>query len=216
MFMFCENKVIEVNNEGNDRTSCCMQGMCLCASLFKALQQIENNTVINITSPLVTLHSSTEMGSGNLDNITITGNGATVACNNSAILTCFYCNNIVIQETTWDQCGNSNHPSYIYAIGFVNVTNISILACTFQFSKVCKTVILDPSLSSGYIEIRDSRFLFNCVINSSQCVGYGSLAITSPIAIPIMKHHNMSILLSMGHYLTTMEQWTTTSSMYMT
>ena len=153
-----------------------MEGTCLCGSLFKALQQVENNTVINITS-LVTFHNFIEIG--NLSNITIIGNEATVACNNSGIFTCLYCSNVVIQGITWDQCGNPNHSIYIYAIGFIEVTNISIVTCTFQFSKICKAVTLQLSLLSGYVEVKDSRFLFNYVINSSQCISYGSLSITS-------------------------------------
>ena len=177
LFALCQSKVIEVNNEGNDSTDCCAKGTCLCGSLFKALHMIESNTVINITSSLVTFHDFTEMGLGNISNIIIIGNGATVACNNSGFFVCLYCSNVVIQGITWDRCGNPDHPIYLFAIGFVGVTNISIESCTFQFSKVCKTVIL--SLLSGYIEVRDSRFLFNYVINSSQCIGYGSLAVTS-------------------------------------
>ena len=179
LFTLCQGKVIEINNNGNDGTICCKEGTCLCGSLFKALQQIESDTVINITSSLVTFHDFIEIGLGNLSNITITGNRATIACNNSGIFTCLHCSNVMIQGITWDQCGNPDHPIYVYAIGFIGVTNVSIVACTFQFSTVCKTVILQLSLLSGYVRVRDCRFLFNYVINSSQCIGYGSLSITN-------------------------------------
>ena len=179
LLTLCQSKVIEVNNEGNDSNSCCTEGTCLCGSLVKALHMIKSNTMINITSSSVTFHSYIEMGLGNLNNITIMGNGAIVACNNSGFFICSYCSNVVIQGITWDQCGNPNHPIYLYGIAFVGATDISIETCTFQFSKVCKTVIL--SLLSGYVEVIDSRFLFNYVINSSQCrvAGYGSLGIIS-------------------------------------
>ena len=154
-----------------------MEGTCPCGSLFKALQRIDNNTVINITSSSVIFHNFLEIG--NLSNITIVGRIATVVCNNSGIFTCVYCSNVVIQGITWDQCGNPNHPIYIHAFGFMEVTNISIVTCTFQFSKVCKTVTLQLSLSSSCVELRNSKFLFNQIINSSQCVAYSSLAITS-------------------------------------
>ena len=176
LFTLGQSKVIEINNEGNDSTICCADGTCLCGSLFEALHMIESNTVINITSSLVTFHDFTEMGLGNINNITITGNGATVACNNSGFFVCWYCSNVMIQGITWDQCGNPDHPLYLFAIAFVGVTNISIEACTFQLSKVCKTVML--SILSGYMEVNGCSFLFNYVINSSQCIGYGSLGVT--------------------------------------
>ena len=45
------SKVITVNsNNGNDSTECCVNGECACSSLFTALPNISNNTIINITS----------------------------------------------------------------------------------------------------------------------------------------------------------------------
>ena len=131
--------------------------------------------MISITSSLVKLPFVTKMGSGNLNNIVITGDGATVACNNSGIIICLSCSNIVIKGITWDQCGNPNHPNYTHAIAFRDVANISIIRCTFQFSKVCNSVVL--IFLSGWINILDSRFLFNYVINSSHCDIYASLTI---------------------------------------
>ena len=179
LLTLCQSKVIEINNNGNDSIICCKEGTCLCGSLFKALQQIDNDTMINITSSLVTFHDFIEIGSGNISNITITGNEVTVACNNSGIFTCLYCSNVIIQGITWDQCGNPDHPIYIYAIGFIEATNISIVACTFQFSTVCKTVVLQLSMLSGHVEVKNCRFLFNYVIDSSHCTGYGSLSIAN-------------------------------------
>ena len=175
LLTLCQSKVIEVNNRGNDNTDCCIKGKCPCDSLFNALHYIKDDTVINITSSLVMLPFVTKMGSGTLRNIMITGDGAIVACNNSGIIICVGCSNVVIKGITWDQCGNPNHPYYQHAIGFRDVVNISIITCTFQFSKVCNSVVL--GFSSGFIHILDTRFLFNYVINSSQCEIYGSLTI---------------------------------------
>ena len=117
LFTLCQSKYIEVNNKGNDSSSCCMEGTCLCSSLFEALLNVEDDTVINITSSLVTLHNITHMGSGH-NNVTIIGSNITVACNDSGVLDCFYCSNVVIKGITWDQCGDSNHLSILYAIYF--------------------------------------------------------------------------------------------------
>ena len=176
LLSLCQGKIIEINNEGNDSTNCCTQEECRCGSLYKALHMIENNTIINITSLLVTFHNFTEMGLGNLRNITITGDGTTVACNNSGSFICKHCSDVVIQGITWDQCGNPNYPSAI-AIAFLGVTNVSIIKSTFQYSKVCQVLVLQAL--SAYILLTDCRFLSNHVINSSQCIAYGSLAVTS-------------------------------------
>ena len=54
------SKVIIVNsNNGNDNTECCVNGECVCSSLSTALLNIDNNTVINITSQSVALNNST-------------------------------------------------------------------------------------------------------------------------------------------------------------
>ena len=42
--------VITVNNNGNDNDNCCVNGRCPCSSLLSALQDVSDNTVINITS----------------------------------------------------------------------------------------------------------------------------------------------------------------------
>ena len=177
LFILCQSKHIEVNNEGNNSSSCCLEGTCLCGSLYKALLNVESDTVVNITSSFVTLHNVTHMGSG-YNNITIIGNGTTVACNDSGILDCFSCSNVVIKGITWDHCGDPKHPSIYYAISFGTAVNISIISCTFQHSKVC-IVVLVNTLPSGFLQVHDSRF-FNHVVNLSRCTGprlYASLLI---------------------------------------
>ena len=173
LFILCQSKHIEVNNEGNNSSSCCLEGTCLCGSLYKALINVESDTVINITSSLVTLHNVTHTGSG-YNNITIIGNETTVACNDSGILDCFSCSNVVIKGITWDQCGDPNHPSIYYAIGFGTAVNISIISCTFQHSKVCIVVVV-YTLPSGFLQVYDSRF-FNHTVNSLRCTGPGFYA----------------------------------------
>ena len=173
LFTLCQSKVIEVNNEGKDSNNCCIEGTCLCGSLFRALRCVENNTVINITSS-VPLHNTTHIET--LNNITITGNNVTVECNNRGNILCINCSNIVIHGITWNQCGDPNCQNVTHAIGFKSVNNVSIKACIFQHSNVCTVVLLQ--LLSGCVEVHDSRFLLNGVTNLSQCTEmHASLAI---------------------------------------
>jgi len=171
LFTLCQSKYIEVNNNtANDSTVCCKDGTCLCGSLYEAFIHVEIDTVINITSS-ITLHNATYIGSyfyGIVNNITVVGNGFTVECNNSGILICSYCSNIIIEGITWDQCGNPNNSYNNYAIDFQYCTNISIKSCTFQYSSTCNVVTLEPS--SGFVKVQDSRFLSN-IITSSHCIG---------------------------------------------
>ena len=186
LFTLCQSKVIEVSSEGKDSNDCCIEGTCLCGSLFKALLCIENNTVINITSS-VSLHNTTHIETRN--NITITGNSITVECNNSGNIICVNCSNIVIQGITWDQCGDPNSQNITRAIDFKSVSNVSIRACIFKRSRVC-TVVLLQLISSGYVEVHDSRFLFNHVTNLSQCTEIqASLAIVDDKFKTIKKYY---------------------------
>ena len=131
---------ITVNNNGSNSSSCCVCGACSCSSLSSALHHVSDNTVINITSESVTLHDIVGMGSGNLNNITITGNGATIMCNNTGGVYCESCSNITIMGITWYQCGR-NDPDYpainIPVLNFTTGSNITICKCTFQSSSGC-------------------------------------------------------------------------------
>jgi len=79
-------KVVTINTSGgSDNTTCCVDGQCSCSSLSTALFNITSNTVINVTSEIVPLQGSIQMGigQGHLNTITITSNGATIMCNNN-------------------------------------------------------------------------------------------------------------------------------------
>ena len=152
--------LITVNNNGSDNDKCCVNGTCPCSSLSSALHNVSDNTVINITSESVTLHDIVEMGSGDLSNITITGNGATIMCNNTGGVYCESCSNITIMGITWYQCGH-NDPMrpvmQIPGLSFV-ISNMIIDNCTFQRSSVCPVFML---FASGNILIVNSNFVAN-------------------------------------------------------
>ena len=121
LFTLCHCKVILISNKGNNNSECCLSGLCLCNSFINALNHLEDNTIVNITSQVVTLDSKVAMGPGSLNNITILGNNATVMCNNKDSIVCRSCSNIILEEITWDRCADSE---FTQGVGFVNAINI--------------------------------------------------------------------------------------------
>ena len=152
--------VITVNTTGgSDNTTCCIDGQCDCSSLSTALNNINNNTVINITSESVTLGQHIVMGSG--DNITIIGNGVTIMCNysGSVELTCNnVCTNIVIEGITWDRCGDPYSANIFTAVMLNTVANVSLRNCTFQYSLMQAMRI---GVARGYVTIQNCCFVLN-------------------------------------------------------
>ena len=134
-----QSKIVTVNNIGSNSTICCMKGTCICNSLYDALQSIDNNTIINITSESILLEANVYIGVEYLSNVTITGNDVTVMCNNKGGMSWRSGGNILIEGITWDQCGNPRHPS-TPAIEFFKCLHISIIKCIFQHFKVCQAV----------------------------------------------------------------------------
>jgi len=152
--------VIIINTTGGrDNTTCCVDGECDCSSLSTALNNIANNTVINIISRVVSLQNKTTMGSGNLTNITITGNGTTIKCNNNGSVYCKSCFNVVIEGITWDRCGDPYEPFTAgTGLNIYNYANISLVHCTFQNSQFSAITLLNPF---GYLIIKNCNFLSN-------------------------------------------------------
>ena len=171
--------VITVNNNGDNTTNCCVYGTCPCSSLSSALHDVSDNTVINITSESVTLHYNVGMGSGNLNNITITGNGATIMCNNTGGVYCESCSDITIMGITWYQCGrnDSNHPiTQTPVLHFYTVSNVIIHNCTFRSSSGCPVYI---NFAMDNIMINDSYFMDTTFYSSRAKFNCGGLYITS-------------------------------------
>ena len=159
------SKVITVNvTSGNDSHECCYteQG-CTCASLSVALQYIDSNTTINITSSSVMLEKSVKLGSnctsgsGNLTDITITGSNVTIMCNNSGSVYCESCDNVMIEGITWDRCGDPNGTN-IAGVAFNGTSNISLVNCTFQLSQISAVTFLNVSENAS---VNHCNFLSN-------------------------------------------------------
>lgn len=174
------SNVIIINNSGTNATSCCKNGTCLCNSLYTALMFIESNTIINITSESILLEEDTYVGLQYLDNVTIKGDNVVVMCNNKGRMSWRSGNNILIEGITWDQCGDPRHPGFP-AIEFDNVYHITIINCTFQHSKVCRTVNLllaNKNDASTAVNVVNSRFIFNKLESASACtVNQASLTV---------------------------------------
>ena len=150
--------VITISTTGvSDNTTCCVDGECVCTSLSTALLNLNSNTIINITSSSVVLNSYTQIGSGRLKNITISGNNATVMCNGSGAVYCEYCNDVFINGIIWDKCGHSMVYSVKAGVECDNCHNITLANCTFQYSPVA----VDFSEVTGIMIIESCKFLYN-------------------------------------------------------
>ena len=180
------SKVIIVNsNNGNDSTECCVNGTCTCSSLSTALLNIDNNTIINITSESVALNNTTTMGSGKLTNITITGSNVTVMCNNSGSVYCESCDDVMIEGITWDRCGDPNGTN-IAGVTFNGISNISLINCTFQLSQLLAVSLLLVS-NNNVIQGCNNRgetsinmFMVNFISNQYTGLVGGALTVILP------------------------------------
>ena len=152
------SKVITINiTSGNSSHDCCTEEGCMCASLSIALQYIDSNTIINITSSSVMLEESVKLGSGNLTNITITGSNVTIMCNNSGSVYCESCDDVMIEGITWDRCGDPNETT-IAGVTFNGTSNISLVNYTFQYSQISAVTLLDVSEN---VSVHHCNFLSN-------------------------------------------------------
>ena len=149
------NKTITISDKGNNTTECCVDGKCPCSSLEIALRNVNNNTLINITSAKEAL--TVQINMKNVSMVGITGSNDTVIdCNNTGgVLYFFNCKEIDIFGITFYQCGNSE---LLGAISLDHSHNISITNCTFQSSKIYGITV--ESLP-GRIVINDTEFLCN-------------------------------------------------------
>ena len=189
------SKVININNDdGTNSTECCVNGMCVCSSLYTALVNIASNTIINVTSKSVAMNNATTMGSGRLANITITGSNVTIMCNNSGSLYCESCNNVTIEGITWDSCGNPNRAN-IAGVTFNGTSNISLVNCTFQHSQ---TTAVSLSEVSNYIFIQHCKFLSNMLMQYK--VNYRTLDITRSARYSSKYNSSVTIEISKSYF----------------
>ena len=157
---------ITVNNDAGDISAfCCIHGFCQCSSFTYALSSIKSNSVIRITSPIVSLDNYVYLVG--LRNITIISNdSATVMCSDIGNVLFNACSDVNIEGITWDQCGDINNPE-VPGVTIDAVSNISIKDCTFQNSKAC--IAASISSSRGSIYVANSKFMYNAISKASLC-----------------------------------------------
>ncbi|XP_065915104.1 uncharacterized protein [Dysidea avara] len=198
-----ESKVVTINNHGINSTACCVDGSCPCSSLSFALENINNNTIINITSESVVLNTTTPIG--NLHNITITSNGATIMCNNSGGVYCESCSDVIIEGITWDQCGDPNKEDTMAGVYLAVAHNIKIERCIFRGSQVCALYILNQASSN--ITVRNTNFSYNVITRlvDYECggltVNYTNVNITILDSSFVGNRHNNSSYNTYGLWL---------------
>ena len=190
------SKVIIVNsNTGNDKTECCVDGECACSSLYTALLNIDNNTIINITSKLIALKNATTMRSDKLTNITVTGSNVTIMCNYSGSVYCESCDNVMIDGITWDRCGDPKGTN-IAGLTLNGTSNISLVNCTFQHCQL-------PAVS--LLEVSDNILIQSCNFSSNILLSKyysGALNITriSSSSYRYSKNSNIAITINEGYF----------------
>ena len=183
------SKVIKINTTGgSDNTTCCVDGECVCTSLSTALLYMTSNTVINITSESITLEGNIKMGSGDLNNITITGNGATIFCNNNGSLHCEYCSDVIIDGITWDRCGDPNGTN-IAGVVFNITRNTSLQNCVFQHSSIPVICLLE---ASRRVVLENCNF----TSNNLQTIYYHHSFILTPLSIASDGANDLNISIS--------------------
>jgi len=187
-----DGKEIIINTDGtSDNNTCCVDGECACTSLSAALHYITSNTVITITSRSVTLEGQVKMGSSHLNNITITGNGATIMCTNGGSVYCEYCSNVVIEGITWDGCGNPNE-TYPAGVTFYIILNISLCNCTFQHSPVQAVSLLRIFQN---VLVNKCRFMQNALENAMEEKYSESVLFAPSIVQKSIGSYNLTIII---------------------
>ena len=148
------NKVVDINGNGNSSTECCVSGNCPCSSLEIALQNVNDSTLINITSSKAAL--SVQINIMHVSMVTIKGNSNTaIDCNNTGGVLFSNCEGINIIGITWYQCGNKMLQG---AISLDHSHSVLVRNCKFQSSNVYGIAV--QSLP-GTIVIADTEFLYN-------------------------------------------------------
>ena len=157
-------------NDSSSNKDCCKLPVfhsCHFSSLERALSCITDNTLINITSPIVPLSSLVNITGRTT--IGISGNdGTVISCNNTGGVSFINCKNIDISGVIWDQCGGSGLTG---AVSMVQSSDISIDSCVFHNSTAYGVIFLS---ASGIVIIYNNLFLYNPG-NSSSTRGGGLL-----------------------------------------
>ena len=129
-------RVVTVNNDLYDSQYCILKNTLQCSSFHYVLAHLQSGDYVNVTSNSVSLITIIELH--NVNNITIRGQGKTIVmCNNTGVLSCNNCSDVLIEGITWDQCGDPQtfSKNFYGGINFHTISNLTVQNCTFQHSK---------------------------------------------------------------------------------
>jgi len=146
------NSEVQDNLQG---LPCCITNGLSFASFSDAIQNLTNNTVVNITGYAVL---SCIVNITGFDNITIIGQGNPIVnCNGTGALNFVSCSNVTIEGISWHRCGSSGNSTYP-GIKFSNSSNVlmqnsSFLNSTGQAVKLSKL--------SGNVSLNNCQFTQN-------------------------------------------------------
>ena len=161
------SRIITVNTVAGNDTQGCLDGDHPCFSLDYALYNLQSYDCVNVTSNNVSLSTLVELNDTHA--IAIRGQGNTIVmCSNNSRISCKYCSNVVIENITWNGCGNHTNvvQSIHGAINFQEIANLTIKNCTFQYSIGRALTIWTVS---GLIELLDTRVIFNANYDPIYC-----------------------------------------------
>ena len=149
-----------VTNSGDVNVSsllCCTYGNCSCHSFDNALDHLSSNVLLNITTDVML---SLPIIASNIENVSITGhNNPTVNCKGVGGIHFTFCNNCIIQDITWDECGTGNIDNdTVPGLKLSYSSNITIQNCSFQHS-IGQAVVLSDI--SGDVNINHCKFVNN-------------------------------------------------------
>jgi len=156
----------------NDSCSCSTAKKCLCNLFDDALVHVENNTIIAINN---TIGLSLNIALWNTTNISIIGyhGEVVVHCSNRGSIEFKNCDNIIIENITWIECGSNNDRKvvlsdsyvnnfdddfaniYLYGLKFSYCTNVGLKSCTFNASMIGFFAV------SGTVHVDQVNFLSN-------------------------------------------------------
>ena len=162
---------------------CCTVTLCLCDSMEGAQHHTQNNTVIALTNsvnlvsvkPFLFIAFSVTVFE-HITNLSLTGyNNATIDCNFISSVHFNHCNNVIIQNITWINCGNNRddrgtiadshnyHYTNNFKDHFFNIYHdgIKLDSCTNVFLKNCTFIASMVGISSvsGLVHIDQVNFL---------------------------------------------------------
>ena len=177
-----QGKVVTVNsNEGRESNRCCIEGSCVCSSLTLALQNMDSNTIVNITSEAFSLKDDIMIGSDNVNNITITSHMTNITCSDTTI-SCMLCDDVMVNGITWANCS-------------LALSNSTVVNCTLMHSNflVSGSISIERSVSlstsslwinntnyAGYVNLIISRSTFYWLgLSDSSCLAQWNVTITN-------------------------------------